>query len=157
MQTEQIAAAFDAVYVERFADDLKRIAREEFGWDGEKDDRGRKLLQVLGTECGRAYNPSIWVDKLLHRIKSLPATKNLVLIDDLRFDNEAEMVRDNGGKVVNLTNRSYDLMENAAHSSEAGVSPELIDFHFDSGYDLGTPEFDEGIQSLAKTIFYYYG
>ena len=52
-----------------FADELKRIARTEFGWDGEKDAKGRKLLQVLGTEAGRVYNSDIWVEKTANAIR----------------------------------------------------------------------------------------
>ena len=44
-----------------FADEVKRIARDCLFWDGKKDERGRKLLQILGTECGRGYDPEVWV------------------------------------------------------------------------------------------------
>ncbi len=45
------------------AKEIKRIAREDFGWDGKKDENGRRLLQVLGTEAGRMYDENIWVHK----------------------------------------------------------------------------------------------
>jgi hypothetical protein len=54
-------------YVDHFAADLKRIARDYFGWDGKKDERGRKLLQLLGTEVGRAWYEGIWVEKYAGR------------------------------------------------------------------------------------------
>ena len=48
------------VYRRNFSDKLKEVA-EFMGWDGEKDERGRRLLQLLGTEVGRGYDPEIWV------------------------------------------------------------------------------------------------
>lgn len=151
-----IKAAFSGVYCMRFAEELKRIAREEMGWDGEKDERGRRLLQVLGTECGRAYNPNIWIDKLMARIDDITDEgPTLILIDDMRFDNEAQAVRSRGGKVVLLENRAYDLKENATHSSELGVSDSLIDFKFDSSHPAKSKEFQDSVTALAKIIFYY--
>lgn len=48
-------------YKDHFAFDLKNIAEKYFNWDGEKDDRGRHLLQLLGTEVGRNYFQEIWL------------------------------------------------------------------------------------------------
>lgn len=42
-----------------FAHSLKECARKYFFWDGKKDQRGRRLLQTLGTEVGRWYDPEI--------------------------------------------------------------------------------------------------
>lgn len=68
------------------ADELKKIARECYGWDGKKDYKGRILLQRIGTECGRFYNENIWVNKVIEKIKQDMA-KDYV-ITDCRFVNE---------------------------------------------------------------------
>lgn len=73
------------------ARDLKRIAEEQFGWDKNKDRAGRRLLQVLGTEAGRAYNKRIWIEMLEKR---LPKPK--LVIPDVRFKNELEFFQDRG-------------------------------------------------------------
>ena len=49
------------IRISGFAYGVKDIARRCFGWDGEKDVKGRRLLQVIGMEAGREYNPDIWV------------------------------------------------------------------------------------------------
>lgn len=69
-----------------FADELKKIARESYGWDGKKDYKGRILLQRIGTECGRFYNENLWVNKTIERIKQ-DMNKDYV-ITDCRFVNE---------------------------------------------------------------------
>lgn len=116
-----------------FADELKRIAREQFGWDGVKDERGRRLLQVLGTEAGRAYRPDIWVERLFaSRIATgepdesgrsvdymLAQRGARVVIDDCRFPNEVEAIRARGGRIV-LVTRTAALPHalHSAHESE---------------------------------------
>jgi hypothetical protein len=68
---------------------LKDIAIQ-MGWDGKKDKRGRRLLQNLGTECGRHYNPNMWTDKWLEHYRN--RTTSVVICDDVRFFNEASML-----------------------------------------------------------------
>ncbi len=69
-----------------FATSLKEIARNCFGWDGVKDEKGRRLLQVIGTDAGRTYDEDIWVKKTDdHLLTELP---HFAFIDDWRFPNE---------------------------------------------------------------------
>lgn len=70
-----------------FADSLKSMARL-MGWDGKKDDRGRKFLQDLG-KAGRAYDIDMWAKKTLRKIENDNAfPPDIVFIDDWRFPNE---------------------------------------------------------------------
>ena len=48
---------------------IKELAEEYFSWDGKKDKKGRRLLQVLGTEAGREYNENLWVDIAIQRFE----------------------------------------------------------------------------------------
>jgi len=135
------------------AGELKRIAKEEFGWTGEKNDKGRKLLQILGTECGRMYGgENFWINKWQ---KSVDRWRNdlifvisgsnqdsgllpVVLCDDVRFDNEAKYIKSIGGSIVNINGRSYDMGENNNHTSEKGISENLIDYHLINKCDMST-------------------
>jgi len=125
-----------------WAYDLKRIARKEFGWDGEKDDKGRKLLQTLGTECGRMYGGELfWVNKWQAKVDNFvndaiefndKNTRILVLNDDIRFNSEAERIKFNGGVIIELTGRGLDLGSNSSHSSETGIDDQYIDITLDN-------------------------
>jgi hypothetical protein len=94
---------------------------------------GRKLLQLCGTEFGREMiDPNIWVKITENKLDNYVDTTvkpckphTHVFIDDLRFDNEAEMVRSMGGFVVEV-NRDGFVFEADSHVSEKGVSPDLI-------------------------------
>lgn len=67
-----------------FAGELKRTARD-LGWDGKKDERGRKFLQELGKVV-RNYDVDTWARILLY--KMIPENLDFVFIDDWRFENE---------------------------------------------------------------------
>lgn len=103
-----------------FAKPIKYIAERCFGWDGKKDERGRRLLQVLGTEAGREYNPNIWIDYTITAYKL--SSSNLVVIDDVRFQNEADAIIKESGIVLEVIGRGTDLGSNASHVSEQGIS-----------------------------------
>jgi hypothetical protein len=100
------------------AEPIKNIAEHSFGWDIVKDEKGRKLLQVIGSECGRAYNPNIWIDKLDYRLQNY-SKDTIVIIDDIRFDNEVEHIENNGGTVFRLS-REGSIGD--THISECGIT-----------------------------------
>ena len=78
-----------------FALPIKRIAYSVFGWDGEKDSKGRRLLQVIGTEAGREYNENIWVKKTLDfALTSSIFPPNFVIVDDWRYPNELSYIEE---------------------------------------------------------------
>jgi len=58
----------------------------------------RQLLQYWGTDKWRAEDPERWTRKL---VANMPDGKH-VIIDDVRFVNEAEYIKKAGGKVIRL-------------------------------------------------------
>jgi hypothetical protein len=109
-----------------FADPVKQIALSCFNWDGVKDEKGRKLLQVIGTECGRAYDYDIWVKKMRDLINKISPLNEIIAIDDCRFDNESNLVRELGGIVIEI-HRPGCAPD--GHASEQGISQNLINNH----------------------------
>jgi len=68
---------------------LKALARQ-IGWNGLKDEKGRRLLQLLGTEvCRKCISDSYWTDKFLD--SCIASKAEVIICDDVRFDNEAEV------------------------------------------------------------------
>lgn len=78
-----------------FADALKLLAGR-IGWDGRKDDAGRKLLQDLGVGARDVLSPDVWVDALMSTIDGP------TVITDVRFPNEVDAICDRGGVVVRV-------------------------------------------------------
>jgi len=122
-----------------WAEDLKRVAREEFGWNGKKDEKGRKLIQTIGTECGRMYGGDLfWVNKWQNKVDMILGSNpnTLILNDDTRFDSEAKRIKDNGGIMIKVYGRAYDMGENSSHVSEAGINEQYIDYTIDNSGDM---------------------
>lgn len=140
-----------------FAGALKKCAYEYFNWDGEKDDRGRRLLQWLGTEVGRQYQDDIWIQNLCRHLDNRfngirersSKTIYVVVIDDVRFDNEAQWILDNGGFVFNIDRICNVQM--AEHSSESGISPDLITETLDMNNKFMTPEL--AVEYISEKYF----
>lgn len=91
----------------------------------------RQLLQTLGTEWGRKQvGEGVWIAIAMRRAAEWPR----VVIPDVRYDNEALAIRARGGKVFRVVRGGVACLTNetAAHASEAGVSPELIDGEIDN-------------------------
>jgi hypothetical protein len=98
--------------VMHFADDLKDLVAEKFGWDRDALDRTefkstpdprwggltpRRALQLIGSEGFRAADSDFWVKTLLPRVVDLLTMGVHVVIPDVRFQNEAGMIRARGG------------------------------------------------------------
>jgi len=75
------------VTIESFANKVKECAKEFYGWDGQKDKKGRKLLQNVGR-TGREYNDNLWVEYVVSHILDYVFAPSFVLIDDWRYPNE---------------------------------------------------------------------
>lgn len=84
----------------------------------------RQMLQTLGTEWGRdTVCRDIWLRMLERRINTLRAAGvTVVAVADVRFDNEAEMIRGypGAGEVWHVSRPSADESSDS-HASEAGV------------------------------------
>lgn len=112
-------------YVEvGFADYLKELAVEVFGWDPDeiwinRTPESRKFMQLLGNEIGRSKDPDFWIRKLEERLEGKYKGKNIV-VSDLRYWNEAEWGRNSGGQLwlVERPNAANLIEANPEHASE---------------------------------------
>lgn len=92
------------VFISPFAAPVKRIAAE-MGWNGAKDAKGRRLLQLIGTDCGReCVHPNIWVDMWMEETftQSNCNHGHAVIADDVRFPNEAHAIREQCGYIIHI-------------------------------------------------------
>jgi len=130
------------VFVNNFALGVKQVATQ-LGWDGNKDEKGRDLLQVVGTDIGRKYNEHIWVAKS-HAIESQFLQQNrvmqpetLVIYDDLRFDNEALYVKHNEGIIIDVKDTVNEKDNQVlSHISERGIQDDFIDEWIDNNFKI---------------------
>lgn len=76
-----------------FADVLKHTAKTYFGWNGEKDEAGRSLLQKVGTELREKNNPDIWTNITCDLIKFMSSEYEWFIVTDVRFERELLTLR----------------------------------------------------------------
>lgn len=90
----------------------------------------RQLLQTLGTEWGRQLvDPDIWVTQTRRWCQAFhdDDPDAAIILTDVRFQNEADFIRRNGGLIIHL--RRTDCQPVSQHRSENGVDYlEGIDF-----------------------------
>lgn len=121
----------------------------------------RPLMQWWGTEFRRnealGGDNLYWVKKAQERIVQwfdealkLPESHNtkslVVVIPDIRFDNEVDMVHefdvfplgDGKGIIINLLGDGAQETPHTTHASEAGINPAKIDFEYTTYHSIGT-------------------
>jgi hypothetical protein len=141
----------------------------------------RKLLQLLGTECGRQIiHPNIWVNALMSeykltskvvktRTRRLTALQSLHanqeakanikfpnwIITDMRFLNEAQAIKDKGGITIRVNRYCYDSLEDylVTHPNKK-VSEKAVKIVSDWGFNKhGVME--EKLKEIPESKDYY--
>ena len=84
----------------------------------------REVMQTLGTEWGRdSVYSKIWLDAWERSVSNL----TYVVVEDLRYLNEAELIKNRGGKIWRI--RRPDYFFGHSHISETemeGIEPDLV-------------------------------
>lgn len=63
----------------------------------------RHAMQTLGTEWGRVLiHPDLWVNAWKRSVRSKLDAGISVVVDDLRFQNEATLIRELGGEIIQI-------------------------------------------------------
>lgn len=123
-----------SVLVTHYGDLLKYICKTFFGWNGEKDEAGRTLLQQVGTNTIRAKCPDYWVDFVAGVLKMFPNKWDYVLISDCRFPNEVDGMANSGlgtihVRVVRENFESSLTAEQQKHLSETALDHVIPDYY----------------------------
>ena len=77
-----------------------------FGWDGKKNEAGRKLLIDLGEKM-REISPDVWIRYVIKNIK--PGEN--VVIPDIRYKNEASWIKANNGILIRVIRPALEKLD----------------------------------------------
>ena len=112
----------------------------------------RHMQRTLGTEWGRQQiNPRIWLDCWLQEYRQATLSGLPVVVDDVRFPDEADLIKAQGGELWLIGHPTGDIQQ-GVHASEGG----LVGY---SGFDLtisnrGTiDDLVQAIQAEARLRF----
>lgn len=97
--------------------------------DVKGDPRIRQLLQLIGTDLGRDFmsNPDIWVNYLQAQLRN--NAQSDILVDDCRFPNEAEMLKNEGFVVCRIDRPEWlrlDYLSQKAKSQVYGITNQKV-------------------------------
>jgi hypothetical protein len=128
--------------VRRWADELKlNMSVQLTDGDGQvvHSISGRRFLQCFGTEAHRElFGETFWIDQM-----DLDAEGyDLLVIDDVRFEDEAQAILDRGGEIWRIVRHGR---VKAGHRSEQPLPEELITHTIANTGTLG--ELERAVQS----------
>ncbi len=119
----------------------------------------RDILQPVATEGFReGGHPDTWVNYLHAKLAMQEKYKNLeseffLSITDIRFPNEARMLRDIGASLVWIRNPHAIAGTHASESQVESVGKEFADFTIDNDKTLLTiPELHATVQNIAAKV-----
>ena len=125
-----------------FADSLKSICKELFGFNHEqlhgnlKEEKDsywgvspREVLQFVGSELFRdqmsTLIPSLGKDFWVRSLERKLVSTEKICVTDVRFENEAEMVRSLGGRIIKVV-RPCLVSQDEHQSENAEIEADLI-------------------------------
>ena len=138
-----------------FADLLKFICTYYFNWDGEKDEKGRTLLQWVGTDIIRNIKPNYWVDFVKGVLSMFKNEWDYVLIPDCRFQNEMHWDKSWNITTVRVERLNFEsplTKKQQEHISETALDNFKFDYYIkaESGLDKLEIEINKFIKWLEE-------
>lgn len=105
--------------IERKALDDHALKETVVPWIGKSP---RELMQLLGTEWGRdLVRDDLWIRHAQRRLANYRRISASVVVTDVRYPNEADWVRSNGGEIWHVLRKSARNVVNM-HSSNIPIA-----------------------------------
>lgn len=132
-----------------YGDAVKWVLRDYFNWNGQKDEKGRTLLQHIGTDVVRTKYPNYWTNIVAELVSAFENEFDIALIPDARFPNEVEIVMNTipNSICVRIERKNADgtdwanpafTKEQLQHPSETSLDNYGFDYiiHNDEGLEM---------------------
>lgn len=143
------------VLVTHYADLVKYICKTFFDWDGNKDEKGRTILQYVGTDIVRNKRPNYWVEFVMEVLWMFGDNWDYVIIPDTRFPNEVDFPKQTYDNVyhINVVRPDFEselTEEQLKHPSETAldnVTPDYVLYN-----NAGLEDITTGVKTLLDVI-----
>lgn len=108
-----------------------------------------KILQWYGTDVVRVYNPNAWIYALEDYVENMPVKPEILIVPDIRFPNEAQWIKDNGGYLVKVTRIDEDGYQFISKDRDANHPSEVALDDFE-GWDFVIEVLENDFEDLKK-------
>ncbi len=139
-----------------YADFLKYILKQYFQWDGKKDEKGRALLQNVGTNIVRKRNPNFWIEIIDSLIDGIFYDYDYIIIPDTRFPNEIDYWKRSQMLLtcIKVVRPSEDIVDQLTPQAQLHESETALD-NYDFDYIIEAKNLDElrlAIDKIMKEV-----
>lgn len=101
------------------------------------DHTARHAMQTLGTDWARRHmGEDFWINAARQKVYNTHSLGKSVVFDDVRFENEAEMIRDLGGIVIMVRRATGTTPIAGGHVSENPPEPDRTCYNSGSEQDM---------------------
>ena len=140
------------VLIIHFADLLKFICKQFFGWDGQKDENGRTLLQYIGTDVVGAKRPAYWAEFIVSFLQLFENDWDYVLIPDCRYPVEVVTLKNSFVTVLLRLERPNfnNGLTKAQQEHPSEVAMDNADFDVILYNEGSLVDFESKVKTFAK-------
>lgn len=154
MFKNELEAKGYSTLIVHYADLLKYMCKTFFGWNGEKDEYGRTLLQKVGTDCIRQKEPDYWVDFVTKIVSLFPDEWDYIIVPDARFPNELTRIMEAGFPLTHIRVVRNEFIspltdEQKRHPSETALDNTEPDYWL---FNRGLEQLREDVEELCEVI-----
>lgn len=109
----------------------------------------RRILQWWGTEYRRAQDPDYWTKAWADKVQEYDLERTHILVDDVRFINELNTIKQQGGLIYKIERPGFDGANN--HASETSLD-EYREWDGILRNDGSLAQFQDQVTALAKQL-----
>ena len=149
MIKELLEAQNNRVLITHYGDLVKYVCRTFFDWDGKKDEKGRTLLQYVGTDVVRNQQSEFWVNFIVDILRFFEKEWDYVLIPDCRFPNEIERMKKEFFDVASLRICRENFVSPLSEEQQRHPSETALD-DYDSDYVIYNSGTLEDLRQMIK-------
>lgn len=132
IMSKQLTDKGYTVLIAHYSDLVKYVCKTFFNWNGEKDEYGRTLLQIVGTNKIRSKYHDFWVSFIAKILTAFENEWDYVLIPDTRFPNEINGLFYYGLETLSLRIERDNFDSGLSDEQKAHISETALDdFNFD--------------------------
>lgn len=97
----------------------------------------RQVLIDIGTNLGRNYNNSLWLNNFDTRYNKSQAYSKIMIVSDLRFINEFAFLKEKNFKIIKLKRPNIDKIDDISETQQESLKDSDFDFIINNDKSLG--------------------